>query len=220
MPKNQMTKILEDPLKHESMVHGYGGVLAGLGARIIYEMKISVPRWLSLMNDFVTDARNGAQTENQKDRTSMRGNLTKEFSRPQMTWKVFIKLLRFLQIVKFQLTITAYHATGKVSQHHSKVINLGGRLELGEFLRNVDTMDEADLADYAEVAEEVLKNARSGQASLPLGTTLPEPSPQTQEANAWTEQHGDAIAAGQTDMFEQEAEREMAAKSNPYDSIQ
>lgn len=204
MPKNQMTKILENPLKHESMARGYGGILAGLFARIIYEMNISVPRWLSLMDAFVTDARNGAQTENQKDRTSMRGNLTKEFSRDQMTWKVFIKGLRFLQIVRFQLTITAYHANGKVTRHHSKPINLGGRSELQEFLRNVDTPDDAELAEYQEAAEEVINNAKTRPrekrwAAEQLSKIEEQKSPESK----WAEARGDAVAAGQAELFEE-----------------
>lgn len=201
MPKNQMTKILENPLRHENMARGYGGILAGLFARIIYEMGISVPRWLSLMNDFVHDSQN-SKAENQKDRTSMRGNLTKEFSRDQMTWKVFIKGLRFLQIQKIQLTITAYHANGKVTQHISKPILLGDRLNLEEFLRSVDTPDDAELAEYAEKAQNAIRNAKHG--------AMPG-SPE----NQWVEAHGDAIAAGQTDLFENSKEPAEEPVKNP-----
>lgn len=146
MAKNQMTKILENPEVHEAMTHGYNGILASLFIRILRELNVSVARWSALMADFVNDASNGVP-DNQKDRTSMRGNLTKEFSRKQMTWKVFVKGLRFLQIKKFQVTITAQHQNGRVTVHHSKMINLGDRSQLRALLQDVDSSDEADQAD-------------------------------------------------------------------------
>ena len=62
----------------------------------------------------------------------MRGNLTKEFSRPQMTWKVFCKGLRFLQIVKIELVVKAYHENGKTSLHSTHV-DLGRRRDMQQF---------------------------------------------------------------------------------------
>lgn len=175
MPKNQMIKILEDPLRHESLAYGYNGVLAGLFARVLYELKIGPLRWYALMADFINDSRN-ATVSNQKDRTSMRGNLLKEFSKEQMTWKVFMKGLRFLQVQRFQITIHAWHANGSESVHHSKIINLGGR-KLSEFLEDVDSPDVED-RDESESEESPAADA------------------------AALKQHAAATEAGQQDLFD------------------
>lgn len=149
MGQNKITKILENPFYYESLTYGYNGILAALARRIIGELGVSVPRWQSLMADFVSDSRNGVPA-NQKDRTSMRGNLTKEFSRETMTWKVFIKFLRFLQAIRIVLTLEITWASGRVTEHKSRPIDLGQRQPLAEFLRDVDSPDEDDSDDPAE----------------------------------------------------------------------
>lgn len=202
MPKNQMTRILEDPLKHESMTYGYGGVLAGLFARILWDMRITVPRWLSLMNDFVNDASNSNQTQNQKDRTSMRGNLHKEFSRAQMTWKVFLKGLRFLQVVKFQIIIVALHTNGKTTEHKSKVINLGDRMNLQDFLRSVDTPDEADEAEEIDEQSQRARAAEVDQLGPQTSKPVVSEDVSAQVAGQWVEQQNNAVKAGQKDPFD------------------
>lgn len=143
MPKNQLSKILEAPHRYVDQTHRTAnGILASLFRRILGDLNISVARWQSLMADFVSDAHNGAPS-NQKDRTSMRGNLTKEFSRPQMTWKVFCKGLRFLQVVRFRLTIEATWPNGRTSVHGA-VVDLGKRQNLNDLLKDLDTSDDSD----------------------------------------------------------------------------
>jgi len=68
------------------------------------------------MFDYLTDPRNMLPT-NRKDQTSIRGNIAKEISRPQMTWKVFCKGLRILQVAEFELKITIKRRNGEVSEH-------------------------------------------------------------------------------------------------------
>jgi hypothetical protein len=142
MPKNQLSKILEDPHRYVGQVHGANGILASLFRQMLGDLNISIARWGSLMADFISDARNNVPN-NQKDRTSMRGNLTKEFSRPQMTWKVFCKGLRFLQITKIELTIRAHHPNGRTTSH-STVVNLGTRQQLNELLNDLESPDRDD----------------------------------------------------------------------------
>ena len=42
------------------------------------------------------------------DKNSAKGNLVKELGKKSMSWKVFLKGLRFLRVVKFKITLTAY----------------------------------------------------------------------------------------------------------------
>lgn len=122
---NHIQQILQAPDKYISRTRGANGILTRLWIQILSDRGVTLPRWGSLMADYISDARNGIPN-NKKDQTSMRGNLTKEFTREQMTWKVFCKGLRFLQVLKIELVIKAYHANGETSLH-STVVDFGGR---------------------------------------------------------------------------------------------
>jgi hypothetical protein len=58
---------------------------------------------------------------NRRDRTSVRGNLNKEFNRKIMTWKVFCKGMRFLQLKRFKIIILAEDMHGKITEHSTIV---------------------------------------------------------------------------------------------------
>lgn len=76
--------------------------------------------WNRNMKVFLEDPRNGIPN-NERERSSARGNITKEFSRGNMSWKVFCKGIRFLQIVKFEFVIKAHHPNGSVTSHSTMV---------------------------------------------------------------------------------------------------
>lgn len=155
MAKNQIYKILSSPDKGVTRTSGANGVLARMFRKMLYDLNITNAKWGSLMYDFITDIRNGVPN-NKKDQTSMRGNLTKEFSRPQMTWKVFCKALRFMQITRIELAIKAYHENGKTSVHSTEV-DFGSRKDnIREFLEEVNKPDEVyvDEPDQLELGLE------------------------------------------------------------------
>lgn len=123
--KHTMNNIVSKPFYYEKLTYTTAnGILAALFYRMLGELNISLTAWGQLLNDFVSDSRNGLKDDNQKDKTSMRGNLTKEFGRLAMTWKVFIKGLKILQIVRFQITIEAVHGNGVVTKHTTNWITL------------------------------------------------------------------------------------------------
>lgn len=129
--KNKLHRMLQAPDKEIGKTHGSNGVLSRLFRQMLLDLNIGGSRFGSLLQDYIQDSHHGAPL-NKKDQTSMRGNLTKEFSRPQMTWKVFIKALRFLQLIKIDFVIKAYHANGKETLHSTTVV-LGSRSETREF---------------------------------------------------------------------------------------
>lgn len=93
------------------------------------------------MADFVTDPRNGV-SNNRRDQTSARGNLHKEFSKQQMTWKVFVKALRFLQFVKADFIVVAHTRDGKETIHKT-TIHLNSRNSTNVFIDG-DDREEKD----------------------------------------------------------------------------
>lgn len=105
---------------HDSILASfYGDILTNLG---IFRME-----WDRYMKDYLHDKRNGIP-QNNRDLSSARGNIYKELSKQGMTWKVFVKGLRFIKINKFELVLRAYHSNGKISEH-SKVVNVGTEME-------------------------------------------------------------------------------------------
>jgi len=124
MAKNKLVRLLNDPTKGMNETYtNSNGILAHMFRRMLHDLNVSPMRWGSLMYDFITDPRNGVP-DNKKDQTSYRGNFVKEFERRQMTWKVFCKAMRFLQLPRIELVIRAHHRNGKVTEH-ATFVNFG-----------------------------------------------------------------------------------------------
>jgi hypothetical protein len=109
---------------------------------MLQNMNINGSQWGALMADFIQDSRNGVP-DNRKDQTSMRGNLTKEFARPQMTWKVFCKAMRFLKFWKVEIYVKTYPVKG-APMWHSTTVNFGSVASLLNELEEEDAEDEED----------------------------------------------------------------------------
>jgi hypothetical protein len=56
-----------------------------------------------------------------KDRSRARGNLKKELFKSTMTWRVFVKAMRFLNIPKFELVVRLHHHNNTITEHHMVV---------------------------------------------------------------------------------------------------
>jgi len=125
MAKNQMANILAKTDKDVGGTYGPNGVLSRLFRKLLLTMNVNENRWNILMHAFLNDPRNGVPNT-RKDQTSMRGNLTKEFARPQMTWKVFCKAMMFMQFVHFEVCIIARDKHGREIAFSTDV-NLGDR---------------------------------------------------------------------------------------------
>ena len=124
---------------------GVAGVLTNIFRTICFDMNVNPYKWNSLMEEYLRhelavaekrrrekEARNPDPARppvdhvelNRRDRTSIRGNLNKEFHRETMTWKVFCKTLMFLQWKRFQVIIIAEHKNGVKTEHRGPTITL------------------------------------------------------------------------------------------------
>lgn len=134
MSKKQKTKILRfaDP--------NAGGVsiLTKLFQKMLFITGIINPRetkgglvneasqkWDNLIDAFLADSRNGIR-QNEKDKHSARGNLQKELiANPNMSWKVFCKGLRLINVVKFDIVIVAKLDGNNHEYVFKETVNLG-----------------------------------------------------------------------------------------------
>jgi hypothetical protein len=135
MARNPFQRILHSEDKGVSKTSGANGVLSRLWRQMLLDLNIGPARYGDLMRDFVTDIRNGI-APTRKDQTSARGNITKEFARPQMTWKVFMKALRFLQVTKVEFAIKCHYANGRTTTHGTTV-DFGTRPQINQFLEEL-----------------------------------------------------------------------------------
>jgi len=95
------------------------GALSRLFRQILLDVNLSRLRWASLMDQYIKDPRNRIH-QTSKDISSARGNLAKELVRPDMTWKVFNKAIRFLnpRNVKISITIEWHRKRTTVHEVH------------------------------------------------------------------------------------------------------
>lgn len=142
--KNNFNRLLNLPDRGITRTHGANGVLSRLFRIMWRDLGIDIPRGNSLMTNYIMDPRNGIP-RNKKDQAVQRGNLTKEFIKEQMTWKVFLKGMRFLQLKKIKFTVEATHWNDRITIHSTDV-NLGSprHQHLGTEEVAVDNINDAD----------------------------------------------------------------------------
>ena len=85
-------------------------------------------KWNDLMYNYIFDYRH-AIPRNRKDQASHRGNLQKELLKPDMTWGVFLKGMKFLGAEEFEITIIPRMENGQ-RPVLSTIVNLGQRIHI------------------------------------------------------------------------------------------
>ena len=139
MARNKIEAILKSPDRDVSKTAGGNGVLSRLWRQILWDLNIDSSQFGRLLQRYVTDPTNGVPN-NRKDQISIRGNLTKEFARPHMTWKVFCKALRFINIKKIEIVLYAHHMNDKVTTH-TTMVNFGSQ-SMGDFNSSLEQSEE------------------------------------------------------------------------------
>lgn len=81
------------------------GVLPKLFRNILADLKVDNSQFNLLMSNYLNNPRNGF-SHDPKKRSSERSNLMKEIVRSSMTFKVFLKCIKFLSPLEAKLTIT------------------------------------------------------------------------------------------------------------------
>ncbi len=115
-----ISQILEDPNRGIHKTYGAWGLLSKLFRIILKDNRINGYRYTMLMMRFLKDPKNRSKKGN-TEHTDNRGNLNKEFSNPIMSWKVFIKGLKFVQYRKIRITIEGEQYDGTINIHRSMV---------------------------------------------------------------------------------------------------
>lgn len=89
------------------------GVLAKLFRKLCVALDLGAFGWQQLMQQYLDNPANGVKN-NPKDRATARGNLNKELIRETLSWKVFLKAIRFFGAVRADFTVRLELPNGKV----------------------------------------------------------------------------------------------------------
>lgn len=172
MASNQMQKLFQRADRGSSATHGISGILAGLFRTILADLGVSIVGFNSLMEDYIKDPINGV-SNNPKEHTIARGNLNKELFKDKMTWRVFCKSLRVMQMARVRFVIEAYHRSGRRTIHSAMV-----SLAATAMPREDDTAEGMGF----DAVEEAIGNLKDKWAKERLMKLLYEITDQPQES--------------------------------------
>lgn len=96
--------------------------LAKLVRTIFADLNIRPNRFYMMLNQYLNDPMNGFSTP--KEKASERGNIQKELTKKQITFKTLVKLIRVLNARRAGLTLTLEWHDGQVTQHHINTNNM------------------------------------------------------------------------------------------------
>lgn len=99
---------------------GVDSILASLFHSILVSLNINGTKFNILLEQFLSDKQNGL-ADNIRDRSNIRGNLRKELLKPYMTWKVFCKGLRFINVQSFEIVIRLHHPNKSITEHSKHI---------------------------------------------------------------------------------------------------
>lgn len=136
MATKKIMELLTLPDRGANEPDGPNGILARLFRIILWQLNITPMRFGKYMNDYIHDKRNRIK-DTRSAHTSARGNLMKELGKPEMTFKVFMKGLRFIKVVRIEFIIKAHHPNGTTTVHATEV-DLSSEEMIASFMEEDD----------------------------------------------------------------------------------
>jgi hypothetical protein len=172
MPRKKLETIYKSSDYAASRTSGSSGVLSSLFRNIMQKLEVGPEKWGYLMRLYVQDPHNGVP-DNDADRGSTRGNLSTALSNDYMTWKVFMRGLRFLRIRHVKIVLELYTDDGTKHIVSKDISPMGGggdipftTSDLRETLNYViaeecgeDALDDLDMDPTTRPTEEPNNNA-------------------------------------------------------------
>lgn len=128
----EVEDMLRDPYKG---IDAAEGDLAIMFRRLLMQRRITVLAMTRYMSQWLNDPANRIPADGKKKSTE-RSNYFKEIRKPHMTWKVFVKNLRFFRLKNVKFTLEAEWEDGvvTVTEH---CININNQ-SFGTFTDDVD----------------------------------------------------------------------------------
>lgn len=96
-----------------------GSVLASLFRTIRWDIGLDTKRFDVLLEQYIIKTRLPSDSRN---KSVTRSTLKKELTKDKMSWNIFIKGLVFLNVKKFDLSLTLHHANKTKTIHTTTVV--------------------------------------------------------------------------------------------------
>jgi hypothetical protein len=165
--KYQVEKLLALPDKGISQTRGIGGILARLWRETWQGLNMSPSRFESLLTDYITSA-NKKLPDDRVTLHLTRGNMRRELEKDTMTFKVFIKAMKFLKVQCLKVIVVLEHATGRKTSHQLdidlKVSVLRGSTLLaklwGEVQKDLNVTNDTNR--FEQLLTDFIVNAKQG----------------------------------------------------------
>jgi hypothetical protein len=113
---NELTALLQDRSKGVHATKGIGGLMARLWRQILLDTSMELGKLEHLLQRHIERGRR-AGTDPSIVNYYNKGNLRRELAKPTMTWRVFIKALRVIDIVHVRFAVELTHRGGKRTLH-------------------------------------------------------------------------------------------------------
>lgn len=162
MKDTNIKEILDDPMKK---IIESENLLTRLFRTILFDLNIGGRRFDALVKRYLMDPNSGIK-DDKTARNNHRGNLMKELAAADMTWRVFMKALRVVGAVEFEVVVNMRHMVDGKLVLTSHVVKA----------ENAITYDEpkTDLSN-AKVIDHFLSDELSRQSEE---NTIPAPHPE------------------------------------------
>lgn len=137
---------------------GNDAILAAFFIRILLKLGIPIGRFQALLDRYIVRV---GLASNMAEISTSRSALRRELLSPTMTWKVFIKGLRFLQINKVDFDLVLYRdpiSNSEAEEMNQKMVTTHSINFLVEEEYRADPEDENQTSFLAKFLEEILED--------------------------------------------------------------
>lgn len=121
--RDHLRAVLNDRNKLINQTKGIGGILAQLLRTIFKEQNITDTVFNTVCDEYINSARFGLSSK--VAQYLNRGNIRRQVSQDTLTWKVFVRALKIMQVSRFVISIELHYHSGKPASFHEVGVDTG-----------------------------------------------------------------------------------------------
>lgn len=174
-------------------------------------------KWNFFMTRYLRDPRNRVKND-RRSQSSARGNIHKELQKGSMSWKVFLKGMRFLRVKHFVIQFEVYHHDGNFSKHRATLTITGDQSQLSEF--NDAVRDPSPVFNNPRIDKEgeVLSKLWTSIMEIDCAPMNPSTGTRNYSPHRW-KQFMDAYIQDPVNGFEPDRRSQSSARGNIHKEL-
>lgn len=139
---NELESLLRDRTKKVSETQGLGGILALAWRTILFNLNMEIGNMEFLLKTYIERMRKNTADPSVAGYYN-KGNIRRELAKNTMTFKVFMKALRVLDVTHVRIAFELTHRMGRKTLHEVHV-DIDDQIFEGESKTSMEENDEAD----------------------------------------------------------------------------